>query len=53
VLTDGSDSLKEVGKDGTYIKKTVNVVNKVATGLMGIGGTALGYVSSGAQYLTG
>jgi hypothetical protein len=53
VLFDGSETLQEVGKDGTMIKMTVNAVTTAATGLMGIGGKALGFVSTGAQYLTG
>ena len=48
VLSDGSETLKQVGKDGTYTNMTINVVKSAASGLYGIGGAAAGYISSGA-----
>ena len=50
VLSDGSDMLKQ---EGTYIGAAVGVVKSAATGIIGLGGNVMGYIGSGAQYLTG
>lgn len=53
MLTDGSDKLKLIGSEGSLIDQSVNMVKSAATGLIGVGGNMLGYIGTGASYLTG